>query len=572
MSHISEIRASQWKNFRFEEPILLAQGVNLLLGKNGSGKTSILEMLQSAAEGSVHSVLFSSEESAVEGTRLASINIKEDATEIVVSNEFRGGDGRWSSNYLKEKIRFITSSRSVTSGNNVKNPFAGPLSVDVATTNVGQVIDVAEEFNKSILKELIDVVKEKVEEGANFLENIQNDYQKELVDFEKELKIDPSQENAVSFIDHRSREIPVNSLSSGEKEYLYFYSYLRRIRDDEGRIILIDEPELHLHSSQIRKLCELIAVLAIKNQVIIATHSGEILQHFISSANLVLLSKDRVERIADAEQMRRVIEETGLPVDPSVFTAHWICAENEPTKTLKGANGPTTPDVLGWIFGKDIKKRYWSFSSNRMLAESYGAGVTVALPAASTMHITLICDGDALIKGPDGYIPTTIPEPNSTQAFFPFWELENIFLMPSILNRLIPAVDRKNGFEVFWDAVVADRERLGMQVKKTIAKKNLRRFSADNYLRNDPQNEFENWKAAVQAHTLDLSSVGSVFDDVISRKDWRWIPGKEALGIVVSIEPTFWDQVRILQQEGNLEECFMSEADVATFIERVVAL
>lgn len=571
MDYLQKITIRRWKHIQLDKPIELQPGVNLILGKNGSGKTSIMGMVEAAAVSHAQQFNPTLDSAITESERVAIIEIKSGESDIVVDNIRRGNDGLWTGNDLKDRIRSIGSSRTVTSGTNAKNPFASSLGMDTSISGVGQTIDVAEEFNKSIIKELIDTIKERMTEGADFLEDLQNDYQNGLVDFDKILKIDPTKENAVFFIDHLGREIPITSLSSGEKEYLYFYAYLRRIRTGENKIILIDEPELHLHSSQIRKLCELIAALATKNQIIISTHSGEVLQYFISRANIILLSKGTVSRIQDAEQMRKVLEETGLPIDPSVFTAHWICAENDPTVSLFGG-GPTTPEVLGWILGGNLNKRYWSFGSNKATSKIYGEGIASVLPAAHQIRVTPLLDGDALVKTPGDYFPSSIPAPKNDIAYFPFWELENIFLSDAILDAVIPQESGITGANRFWAAIDLEQGRLLLSIKKTVAKNSLRKYSLDKYIDNDPQANIEKWKAEVQASATDLSLIDVKFTEVVTNKNWKWLPGKEALGIAIALEPNFWNKVRDLQHADQFKTLLDSDADLKSFIANISAL
>ncbi|MDD3940357.1 MAG: ATP-binding protein [Candidatus Pacebacteria bacterium] len=566
MTHIAEIKINSWNHFQFDESISLKTGINLLLGKNGSGKTSLLKMIQAASSKQSQPIITEFKDKP-NGTRLVVVTLKDDENDISISNEIQGSEGRWTENNLQTKIRFITSQRSVTSGSSIKNPFASSMNLDISNANLGETIDVAEEFNKSIIKELIDTIKSKVTEGIGFIEGLQRDYQSELVDFEKILRIDPSKENAVYFEDHKGREVPINSLSSGEKEYLYFYAYLRRIKSDEDKIILIDEPELHLHNSQIKKLCELIGNLASKNQIIIATHSGEILQYFISQANLVLLSKNKIENITNTDQMRKILEETGLPIDPSVFTAHWICAENEPTSTIN--NGPTTPEILRWIFGKNINKRYWSFGSNRAIAQGYADGITTVSTPKSKIQITPILDGDKLIKTAAEYFPSSITDPSREIAYFPFWEIENIFLSTSLLEKLIPIENKKTGSERFWSSIVSNKERMINQIKKTVAKNNLRKFSIDKYVNSNPQDDIESWKNEISKISIDLSLIDSKFEEIIATKNWKWLPGKEALTLAIELEPNFWIKIRELNQSEEFKNVLESDLEIKEFIKKI---
>ncbi len=563
---IKSISVKYWKYFDFDKNLHLKPGINLILGKNGSGKTSFLRMIQDASTGQTQNLKGLTSDTP-DGTNLVTINIDDGANAISMINQKNGDSGNWTTNILTGKVRYITSQRSITSGNKALNPLVQNLG-DISISVPDQAIDVAEEFNKAIIKELFDKIS-KITESTDFLSELEKAYKDELIDFEKDLKIDPTRENAVYFVDHKNREVGVNDLSSGEKEYLYFYAFLRRIKSDEGNIILIDEPELHLHSSQIRKLCELISILSIKNQVIVATHSGEVLQHFISRANIVLLGKGIVDHIGDPDAMRRVLEETGLPIDPSVFTAHWICAENDPSNTLTGG-GPTTPEVLEWIFGKNLKKRYWSFGSNRAVAQGYGNGIATT-GTGITINVTVILDGDKLIKASADYYSVAIPNPQKDVSYFPFWELENIFLTEAILNAVIPENNGRTGSMQFWDLMENNKAELLKSIRKTVAKNSLREYSLDRYIRNnDTAGDIQNWKQAVQDSVVDLTNIDITFDDVIAQKKWQWLPGKEALGLLVTnLTSEFWIKVRTAQQAEELSVMWEKESIIREFVGRV---
>jgi predicted ATPase len=71
----------------------------------------------------------------------------------------------------------------------------------------------------------------------------------------------------------------LDALSSGEKQLvLLLLEIMRRMND--GRIIMIDEPEISLHSTWQRALVRVLRPLAERyhSQVILATHSLEIVR------------------------------------------------------------------------------------------------------------------------------------------------------------------------------------------------------------------------------------------------------------------------------------------------------
>ncbi|MDD2625777.1 MAG: AAA family ATPase [Bacilli bacterium] len=563
--YIKSVKITNWNYLQFKDQIFFKKGINLILGKNGSGKTSLLQLIQGIFLKTNQSL---SEEFRLKdnGLELVKVKIDNEGEELDIINSKQNDSGVWNENILKfENIRFIASSRSITNTKNATNSFKN-LYDDNLEVNVGKEIDVAEEFNRMMHKELYKIIMDKIADGDQCLLEIQEDYQNGLIDFEKKIKITLDKDNIVTFIDHKGREVSINNLSSGEKEYIYFYSFLRRIREDEGKIILIDEPELHLHSNQIRKLCDLINNLGVKNQIIIATHSGEVLQYFMSRSNLTLISKDRIKNINDLERMKETIDDTGLPVDPSVFTAHWICAENDPNKIISNS-GLTTPEILGKIFGTDIERRYWSFGSNKELSTSYGEGIKVVF--SKDVKITPILDGDKLFKSSDDFVARIIPKPKINLAFFPFWELENIFLHTDLLDFLIDEKEGKSGSEQFWEKIKLDKERLLNQIKKTIIKNYFRKYSLDKYIKSSPEKDCVRWKEEIVKDNIDVSSINIEFESIIDDKDWKWIPGKEALKLVIELQGNYWDKFKNLKN-NEIKEILEKDKDVKIFFEEVL--
>lgn len=77
--------------------------------------------------------------------------------------------------------------------------------------------------------------------------------------------------------DPESGKIDFRELSSGEREVLFLFADIRRLRP-EHYIIAIDEPELHLHHDLQRRLVSRLLELSRDNQVWLTTHSIPIIR------------------------------------------------------------------------------------------------------------------------------------------------------------------------------------------------------------------------------------------------------------------------------------------------------
>lgn len=91
------------------------------------------------------------------------------------------------------------------------------------------------------------------------------------------------------------REIPVDSLSTGEKQIVFRGAHLlKNINSMSGGIVLIDEPELSMHPKWQKKVLQYYRSLFCKNgtqneQIIIATHSEYVLRSALEDRNNVLI-------------------------------------------------------------------------------------------------------------------------------------------------------------------------------------------------------------------------------------------------------------------------------------------
>ena len=82
--------------------------------------------------------------------------------------------------------------------------------------------------------------------------------------------------------------IPVDQLSSGEIEFLTMACWFT-MNDYRGGIVLIDEPEMHMHVHKHRAIMRALRVLLPETQIIVATHSWDILKSAMSYERFMLL-------------------------------------------------------------------------------------------------------------------------------------------------------------------------------------------------------------------------------------------------------------------------------------------
>lgn len=479
--YISKLMVRVHSHLRLNGAVNLVPGVNVLIGKNGSGKTTLLQMLREIAAGGNAPSLTPTELTELgEQDVVCRVNLERGEDGATAIERRKGQDVFSSWESLRDRIRFVTSNRSLRNETNVKGMFSQVH--EFTMTEPGDELNVSDEFTKAINSELLDRIRELSGGLGSLTDEIESAYRDGLVDLEKDIRLDFDRDNPVYFVDHLGREVAIGQLSAGEREFLYFFAYLRRIRNDKGKIILIDEPELHLHGTQVRKLCEMLTALSQRNQVIVATHSSDVLHDFLYDANIILLAHGEILNIGLPDDMRRLVVELGLPIDPSVFTAHWVVAENSDSSTLKGANGPTTSEALAWMFGRTLRRRYWGFGSSRASAEGGIELLGRATLDSGTIRLSVLLDGDRNFLGADSWPPTvaaTDSHGTLQTLYFGAWEIENLFLNPTLLKRVGDLLDADVASDL-WTLAAEHRGRLAATAAKTIVKNTLRHTQSAN--------------------------------------------------------------------------------------------
>lgn len=132
------------------------------------------------------------------------------------------------------------------------------------------------------IKKVLESAKEANFKKENLLEpnsqflGIINDYYSESSIVKKIKFLNNGQ--VVYNIDKRKEDITIDHLSSGEKQILVFFAHLiYSLKEKDNGIFVIDEPELSLHISWQKKFVDSIIKISPTIQLILATHSPEII-------------------------------------------------------------------------------------------------------------------------------------------------------------------------------------------------------------------------------------------------------------------------------------------------------
>jgi predicted ATPase len=324
----------------------------------------------------------------------------------------------------------------------------------------------------------------------------------------------------------------VDELSSGEQEVLGLMYFVRRL-SAQGGVLLIDEPELHLHPALQRSLFSVIEAVAERAQVWIATHSPRLvtaapLQSIIhmrpaaaEDMNQVILASDEAARL-------ELLDELGMhPID---------LLQSEFVLILEGpADKRYVSTLLPVIVGRAATYLAGSGDDVVRTCKVFG-GADQILPWVGVRDRDLLPDDEVerLESGAPGLF------------VWPSRMLENELLHPPLLEATLSRAGREVSADRIEEQIrgiaEADKDRLVAELVEQELKKrhDLKPPKAD-----APLDKLRNHLDGVRASAdRQLSELEAVAREVRSELEERWprewmklMHGKRVLGEFLSTTP-----------------------------------
>lgn len=352
------IRKVSVRNYRLfrKLDVNLSSGTNILVGRNDTGKSTLIEAITLALTGRLHGRAFEQELSPHLINRDATqeyvtalksggtvpippaivievyLNDADDAEILRGTNNLSGEDtcgvrlqARLSPDFAEEYENFISQPDSVRlvpteyytvemlgfSGNRISSRSV-PIDARVIDASTIRLQSGVDYHLQQIIRGNLDP-KERVELSRQY-RSLREDFSEkesvkainkrleatddELTDRKLSLSIDISQRytweaNLVAHLD----DLPFDLIGKGDQNALKTLLAIAQ-KADEAHVVLIEEPENHLSFASLRKLINRIDAKCANKQVIIATHSTYVLNK-LGIENLVLLGMAEPSRITD---------------------------------------------------------------------------------------------------------------------------------------------------------------------------------------------------------------------------------------------------------------------------------
>lgn len=274
----------------------------VLAGVNGSGKTSLLELFAELFSGDEHSGL-SCESVQIElekhpdDTSLFKTNSpffqliykprKSDTDSNIDKNDFRDFVTSASIVYIPAET-YINIKWSGWGSESIQEGFVRKL--DFRKRND---FDIERYIVTLIIRS---VLKGREEKAGNIIKNITSTINSLLSDIKFYTKlIDITPEKPV-FESPNGKQISIQDLSGGEKQLFYRAVYLQSLNLHDS-IIMVDEPETSLHPTWQQEISKLYQNVGSHNQVIIATHSPQVIASVKPESLFLLAVNEETHKI-----------------------------------------------------------------------------------------------------------------------------------------------------------------------------------------------------------------------------------------------------------------------------------
>lgn len=362
-------------NFNILDETNMGTGLTIIVGENGCGKTTILDsiaisMLDYRAESfniydfnefnkEVNIVFYSNKEFDVKGT-MPNSDFK--AIGFNFNAKVRN---KVQKNYLVSPIVYD----QLYISSNSDKPLMSDFNFQYIK-NTDNIEDLNIELNNKVKKDKI--------ENA-FLENAIQKFQTisgyhVWLDFIDNYR--PFKNSSFVLKENNNIQIPLSSIGSGfEMIFSLIYSYYLSKQNNKKMIILIDEPELHLHPDVQKKFVDFLLEISKDTQVIITTHSPILVKQLMYNEFVKSIVIHNDKTISDISDLKL----SYLSSNEINYIAFGLATEeyhNELYEEIKSLNGNTLKikdfDNQFFVVTKNQQKLYpWIGNANEVSIHTF---------------------------------------------------------------------------------------------------------------------------------------------------------------------------------------------------------
>ena len=260
-----------FKDFRID----LNEELTVLVGANGTGKTTILEVIYNVLSGNTQYFEEDNNFKSVIVELLNGNKVKIISTEniikIYINDEQVNANNEF---FTKQKVLYLPSEVSFKNYE-ITGPNKLELTESDVTLNADKMSKELKQFLVNQKYQYLSDIADGNYENANRIEKFKKIYNEFLSD-KKFIGIDNDTFEPIFELNETKERITIEKLSSGEKQIFFKGGSLIQYGENKELIVLIDEPEISMHPEWQQKILKFYRNINPNAQFIFATHSPHI--------------------------------------------------------------------------------------------------------------------------------------------------------------------------------------------------------------------------------------------------------------------------------------------------------
>lgn len=246
--------------------------------------------------------------------------------------------------------------------------------------------------------------------------------------------LDPDPKSQQLFYEYDSKQFPLTSLSSGEREVVNIvFDFILRTSSD--CVIFFDEPELHLHPELSYKLLQALRATGARNQFVFCTHSPDIITASLDQS-VIFLAPPRLSPTSEYLNQAIPVTEDDSTNEALKLLGHsvGVVALGRRLVLIEGTSTSLDKQTYGLLLKNRFPDLVLVPTGGKDLIRSFGQVVQSVLEKSIWgVDFFMLCDRDAADQED---IQSIEANANGKLRFLRRYHLENYFLNSTVISRM----------------------------------------------------------------------------------------------------------------------------------------
>lgn len=204
----------------------------------------------------------------------------------------------------------------------------------------------------NVFRNILWLLKQSSSGWSQFLEDFYFVFPDKPID----VNFNPDRDDYISCtVETNSKKLPIDSAGTGVLQAVQILSYVNLYKP---KILILDEPDAHLHPNNQRRLAQMLVTLSERRnfQVILTTHSRHLLDELAGSAKVHWIRNGKLAEEENFDEVKVLMEIGALDKGDRLRSGNVKCVlltedtDTKPIKILLEASGFSMSDVDIWSY------------------------------------------------------------------------------------------------------------------------------------------------------------------------------------------------------------------------------